>query len=194
MDLDTLIAERDINRLMQGWLYRDLGQWDRLRQLFHPDGTIAVTRFEGPFAKFVSASEQMSASDLRTKHVMGSPLVAIEGDRAIAETSTIIVGENRKLKLACNAFARFYDRVERRNGVWKIFRRDCIYDVAAFMFPRGPVAIETQTLDRYPPEYAALGYLLEKSGSAAKRAFPTRSSEAEKAIRAEGHRWLCGEA
>jgi hypothetical protein len=80
------------------------------------------------------------------------------------------------------------------DGAWEIFRRDCIYDLAAFTFPRGPVGIETQTLDRYPPEYAALAYLFEKSGSAFTRAFPTRSSEAEKAIRAEGHRWLCGEA
>jgi SnoaL-like domain len=190
MDIETLTAERDINRLAQGWIYRDLGQWDRLRQLFHPDGTIAVSWFEGPFAKFVSASEQMGASDLRSKHVIGSPVIDLAGNRAIAETRAIILGENRNLKLGCNAFVRFYDLVERRDAEWKIFRRDFVYDLAAFTFPRGPIGIDAETLDRYPPEYAAMAYLLEKSGFPVRRIFPTGSSEAEKTIRADGHRWL----
>jgi hypothetical protein len=29
--------------LMTGWIHRDLGEWDQLRNLFHPDATIDIT-------------------------------------------------------------------------------------------------------------------------------------------------------
>jgi hypothetical protein len=30
--------------LMTGWIHRDLGEWDQLRNLFHPDATIDTSR------------------------------------------------------------------------------------------------------------------------------------------------------
>jgi hypothetical protein len=38
--------------LMTGWIHRDLAQWDQLRELSHPEGTIEVTWFEGLFTEF----------------------------------------------------------------------------------------------------------------------------------------------
>jgi hypothetical protein len=192
LDLETLVAERDISLLVKGWTYRDLGQWDRLKRLFHPDATIALAWFEGPFAKFVAASEKMEASDMRARHLVGAPLVTIgeAQERAVAETTIVVFAENRKLKLACQALARFVDLVERRDGAWKIMRRDSIHDMAAFMFPRGPVGVDEEPLARYPLEYASLAYLLEKSGVQVRRGLPIAGSEAEKALHAEAHRWL----
>jgi len=123
MDLETLLAERDIARFVQGWLYRDLGQWDRLKPLFHPEATISLAWFDGPFAKFVAASEQMDASELRARHVMGASMIEVKDDRAVAETTALLTAENRKLKLGCCAIARFHDLAERRDGVWRIVRR-----------------------------------------------------------------------
>ena len=40
--------------LINGWMHRDLAQWDELRNLFHPGGTIEVTWFEGAFGDFVA--------------------------------------------------------------------------------------------------------------------------------------------
>ena len=31
--------------LITGWIHRDLGEWDQVRDLFHPDGEIEVTYF-----------------------------------------------------------------------------------------------------------------------------------------------------
>jgi hypothetical protein len=68
-------------------MFRDIGQWDKLRTLFHPDGRMEASWFQGLFSDFVDASMRMGASDLRTKHVMGTPIISLTNDKAIAETN-----------------------------------------------------------------------------------------------------------
>lgn len=188
--LNRLDDEMSIATLIRGWMFRDLGRWDRLRELFHPEGTIEVTWFEGLFKNFVTASETMGASNIRTKHVITNPMVTIANDRAITETNIIIVGQNMQVGLGCEAHARFYDLVEKRDGVWRILHRYCIYDMGGFTFPSGIVAIDSDIVARYPVEYASLAYLLEVSGFPVKRVFPTRGSEAERLIREDSEHWL----
>lgn len=174
------------------WIHRDLGQWDQLRNLFHPDGTIEVTWFEGLFVDFVEGSMRMAASDARTKHLIGTPVVSFNstGTKAIVETNAVIIGENIKLNLGSNGHNRFYDMAEKRHGVWKLLKRQSVYDMASFTFPLGLVDIDQSAVAKYPREYAALAYLLEKSGFPVKRIFATRGSELEHKMKAEGQRWL----
>ena len=181
-----------ITDLMTGWIHRDLGQWDALRELFHPDGTIEVTWFEGLASEFVDGSMKMGASDARTKHQIGTPNVTFNqtATKAIVETNAMIIGENVKLNLGCVGHNRFYDWVEKRDGVWKLLHRQSIYDMASFTFPMGPVEIDSAVAAKYPREYAALAYMLEKSGFPVKRVFATRGSELEKEMKASGVAWL----
>jgi hypothetical protein len=176
--------------LMTGWMHRDLGQWDRLRELFHPDGTIEITWFKGLFSEFVDASMRMGASDLRTKHVVAEPVVRFRESRAIAETNAIIVVENIRLGLGCSSHNRFYDWVEKRNGCWKIVKRQSIYDMGYFTFPRGVVELDAAAIEKYPREYAPLAYLLEKSGFPVRGLFATKGSELEKSMKSSGEAWL----
>jgi hypothetical protein len=143
--------------LMTGWIHRDLGEWDQLRELFHPDATIEITWFTGKASDFVDGSMKMGASDLKTKHIITSPVVTFNGDKAIAETNAIVVGDNAVLGVGCEGHARFYDRVEKRGGVWKIVDRQAIYDMCTFTFPTGIVEIDNVAVQKYPREYAALG-------------------------------------
>lgn len=113
-------------------------------------------------------------ADLRTKHVITSPVVIFNRDKAIAETNVIVVGENAVLGFGCEGHARFYDRLEKRDGVWKIVDRQAIYDVCMFTFPSGIVEIDKVAVQKYPREYAALGYLLEKSGFPVKGGLPNQ--------------------
>lgn len=189
--MSTHLEDRlQIADLVNGWMNRDLGQWEALLQMFHPGGTIEVTWFEGLFADFVQASTRMGASDLRTKHLIAAPAVKFNGCRAIVETNAVILAENTRLGLGCNVHNRFYDRAERRDGVWKLVRRQSIYDMGAFSFPVGVVDIDRSVVERYPREYAALAYLLEKSGFAVKRVFATRGSELERQMKTEAEAWL----
>lgn len=183
---------QQITDLINGWMHRDLGEWEQLRQLFHPDGTIEITWFEGLASDFVDGSMRMGASDVRTKHLIGTPAVTFNADatKAIVETNAMIIGENVKLNLGCVGHNRFYDMAEKRNGVWKLFHRQSIYDMASFTFPLGVVEVEQSTAGKYPREYAALAYLLEKSGFPVQRVFATRGSALEQQMKADGQRWL----
>lgn len=183
---------QQITDLINGWMHRDLGEWEQLRQLFHPDGTIEITWFVGLASDFVDGSMRMGASDVRTKHLIGTPAVTFNADatKAIVETNAMIIGENVKLNLGCVGHNRFYDMAEKRNGVWKLFHRQSIYDMASFTFPLGVVEVEQSTAAKYPREYAALAYLLEKSGFPVQRVFATRGSALEQQMKADGQRWL----
>lgn len=187
---EYLVDRMTIADLINGWIFRDLGQWESLRELFHPEGTIEVTWFEGLFSEFVNASMHMGTSDLRTKHFIAAPMVTFNACRAIVETNAIIVGENVTLGLGCSVHNRFYDWVEQRNGVWKIIKRQSIYDLGSFTFPRGVVDIDAETLERYPREYAPLAYMLEKSGFPVTRKFATKGSQMETDMKTAGLAWL----
>ena len=178
--------------LMTGWIHRDLGEWEQLRQLFHPDGTVEITWFEGPAGDFVDASARMGASDLRSKHLIGGPSITFNGDRAVVETSAMILAENVALDIGCTTHNRFLDRVEKRDGVWGIVRRVSSYDMSHFTF-LGPVYdIDAQAVKRHPREYAALAYVLEKSGYPVGRVFATRNSRMEADVKADSVAWLNG--
>ena len=180
----------EISNLMMGWIHRDLGEWEKLRGLFHPDGEIEVTWFEGKFSAFVDGSMRMGASPIKTKHFIGTPIPTFHGNRAVVETNAMVIGTNYELALGCETHNRFIDTAEKRDGVWKLVKRQSVYDMGSFTFPTGPVEIDRSIVAKYPPEYAALAYLLEKSGFPVKRVFATRGSELEKTMKAEAFRWL----
>ena len=188
--LAYLEDRQSIADLITGWIHRDLAEWDQLRELFHPDGTIEISWFEGLASDFVDGSMRMGESDLRTKHFIGAPVVALNGHKATVETNAVVVAENVRLDLGCSTHARFYDQVEKRNGAWKIARRQGIYDFSYFNFPMGMVEIDRALVKKYPREYASLGYLLEKSGFPVKRVFATKGSNLEKTMKANGEAWL----
>ncbi|MFP5597785.1 nuclear transport factor 2 family protein [Kluyvera sp. 142486] len=183
---------QQLNDLVNGWIHRDLGEWAQLRDLFHPDGTIEITWFEGLAGDFVDGSMRMGASDLRTKHLITLPRITFnaDGNKATLETNAVIIAENVKLNIGCECHNRFFDLAEKRDGVWKLFHRQSIYDMGTFTFPQGCVEIVQKDVARYPREYAPLAYLLEKSGFPLGRVFATRGSELEAKMKAEGQRWL----
>lgn len=183
---------QQLNDLVNGWIHRDLGEWAQLRDLFHPDGTIEITWFEGLASDFVDGSMRMGASDLRTKHLITLPRITFnaEGTKATLETNAVIIAENVKLNIGFECHNRFFDLAEKRDGVWKLFHRQSVYDMGTFTFPQGWVEIDPGVVARYPREYAPLAYLLEKSGFPLGRVFATRGSELETRMKAEGQRWL----
>ncbi|HDT1880624.1 TPA: nuclear transport factor 2 family protein, partial [Enterobacter hormaechei subsp. steigerwaltii] len=105
-------------------------------------------------------------------------------------TNAMIIAENIKLNIGCECHNRFYDLAEKREGVWKLFHRQSIYDMGIFTFPLGPVEIDSKIAANYPREYAALAYLLEQSGFPLGRVFATRDSELEANMKANAKKWL----
>lgn len=194
MNSDYLQDRLAINDLINGWMHRDLAQWDKLSALFHPEGTIEVTWFEGLASEFIQGSMRMGKSDISTKHLIGTPVVSFNStqDKAIAETNAMIIGQNHRLEMGATCHNRFYDMLEKRQGVWRILRRQVVYDFGSFDFPFGPVGIDKEAAKRYPAAYAPLAYLLEKSGFPVQRVFATQGSDLEIAMKKEAQSWLVG--
>ncbi|WP_213769246.1 nuclear transport factor 2 family protein [Caballeronia sp. dw_19] len=188
--IDRLEDEIEIATVMSGWLRRDLAQWDALARLFHPHATIEITWFRGTATEFVEGSRKTGASDLVSRHLIGTPQLQFNGTKALAETPAIIGVQNCKLGLGATTHARFLDRVEKRDNCWRIAERHCSYDISTFDFPRGPVEIDIDRLDRHRPEYAPLGYLLDTAGFPVEGPFPTRGSDLETKVREDAGDWL----
>ncbi|NDF80073.1 MAG: nuclear transport factor 2 family protein, partial [Betaproteobacteria bacterium] len=52
----ALLERLEISELVQSWaLYRDTGDWDKLRQTVHADGIMTATWFHGTFDDFITA-------------------------------------------------------------------------------------------------------------------------------------------
>ncbi len=96
------------------------------------------------------------------------------------------VGDNAALNLGCLNHCRFYGRLLKSDGAWKIFDRKAIYDLGTFTFPDGVVEVDQATVQKHPRKYAPFVYLLEKSGFPISGFFPTRGSEWEKQIKTSG--------
>ncbi|MGW7535382.1 nuclear transport factor 2 family protein [Amycolatopsis sp. NPDC054798] len=181
-----------ITDLMTGWIHRDRQDWDALASLFHEDATLTILWFSGPAKEFVDGSRQMSEGPLRSKHFIGTPVIEAVGDRAFVETNAMLVADHRELGIGVTVHNRFLDRVDRRDGVWRIARRDSVYDMGGFTYPYGIRPADGLDPHRHPREYAALAYLLEHSGHQVPATCPTRFSAREKEIIEEAHAWLTG--
>jgi len=188
--IDRLTDRMEIATLMAGWLSRDLAQWDKLAALFQDNAMIEITWFRGTVAKFVEGSRNMGASDLVSRHLIGAPQIQFQAARALVETPTVIVVQNSKIGLGATTQARFLDRVEQSGECWQIAQRHCSYDISTLDFPRGLLEIDLTRLDRHPPEYAPLAYMLEGAGFPINGPFPTRGSKHEADIKKEAALWL----
>lgn len=177
-----------IATLMTGFIHRDLGEWDRLGELFHPEAMVHIMWFNGAAADFVAASSHMGKTDLSSKHVIANPLIHFSGRRAVTETNAITVTENTALGAVCTSHIRFVDRVEERDESWRILERRSVYDMSFFDVP--PTDLAPASLKCHPHEYAALAHLLTLSGFAIEGTYPTRGSEVERQTKEDNNSWL----
>ena len=117
--------------LIQSWgFYRDQGKWPELTATFAPDGEIAVSWFTGSFREFVDRCRQAFDAGQRSKHHIFPSVVRVEGVRAIAETNIVILVRQKisGVPVDMTSYARFLDRLERRDGRWMILERTAIYE------------------------------------------------------------------
>src|SRR5260370_18925010 len=105
--------------LIQAWgLYRDQGKWPQLLATFVPEGQIAVSWFSGSFREFVDRCRQSFEAGQRSKHLIFPSVVRPAGDRALAETTIVILGRQKigGEIASMTSDPRFLDLLERRGG------------------------------------------------------------------------------
>ena len=191
----ALLERLEISELVQSWaLYRDTGDWDKLRQTVHPDGTMTATWFHGTFDAFISAIQDAWRKGSSSQHFQGGTVVEVLGTKAIALTRmTILVrGKLEDVSVDVNCLGVFYDRVEKRNGQWRIAKRNVIYDKDTLTSVHAGDAIQlsSERLLRFPEGYRHLAYLQSFNGGNVNPELPTARSEASVKLKLETQLWL----
>src|SRR5262245_32934051 len=80
-----------IRELIDNWaVWRDSFQWDRFRTVWHPEGRMWATWFQGTYEEFIAANLQGYAKGVRIYHFLGGTSIDIKGKRAISQTKMSI--------------------------------------------------------------------------------------------------------
>ena len=190
--------DRDqIRRLIEDWvIWRDTGDWDRFLTLWHPEGRMMATWFQGTAAEFAAISRAGFERGVRILHVLGGTSVDIEGDRAIAQTRMAIHQRADVDDVACDVVCtgRFYDFLERRDARWGLVLRQPIYEKDRLdpIDPAVHLALDRQLLQRFPEGYRHLAYLQTRIGYDVKPDMPGITGPELEALYRRGARWLAG--
>jgi SnoaL-like domain len=154
-------------------LSRDLGLWEQMHDCFHDDSVVRLSWINASGPEFVRRSKEMAERNVKATHRLGSILVTLAGDRAIAQLGAIIdiPFKARGIAVIISSHARFLFRAERRELVWRISGFDVIYqrDEITPVIPGQTVIIEPNELKNFRPSYRLLSFCVMSSG------FPVRN-------------------
>jgi hypothetical protein len=187
-----------IRELIENWvLWRDAGEWELFRTVWHPDGVMMATWFQGPVHEFIAAGAESFARGARSQHFLGGISVALDGNRAIAQTKMTISARSRVDDVLCDVVCtgRFYDFLEKRDSRWGLVLRQPFYEKDR-LDPVDPSEVpqhDKTLLTRFPGDYRHLAYLETRQGFAVKPDMPGASGAALDALYARGAAWLRGE-
>src|SRR3954465_4150415 len=76
----------EIRELIENWaVWRDSLQWDKFRTVWHPEGRMWATWFQGTFEEFIAANKAGYGKGVRIYHFLGGSSIEIGKKRAIAQ-------------------------------------------------------------------------------------------------------------
>ena len=121
---------RLITELLQNWVvWRDAGDWERFRAVWHPDGRMMATWTQGTGDDFIAVSKESWAKGVSILHFLGGISIDLAGDRAISQTKmTISQRATEQVEVDVLCTGRFYDFLEKRQRRWGIVLRQPIYE------------------------------------------------------------------
>lgn len=118
---DRIEIEDVIVRVTRGM---DRHDFDLARSAFHEDALDDHGVFIGTAADFLRWAEDLHDATLRGhQHYISNFSVEIDGDEAHAETYVLVAGTQKGGFTTVLGGGRYHDRLERRNGEWKIAAR-----------------------------------------------------------------------
>jgi hypothetical protein len=187
-----------IREVIENWLiWRDSGDWERFRGVWHKDGRMMATWFQGPAEEFIRVSREGMDHGVSIFHTLGGSALEIEGTRAVAQTRTTISQRGLVHGVLCDVacLGRFYDFFEKRDGRWAIVLRRLIYEKDRMdpVDPSETVSLDKELLGRFPEGYRHLAYLQTNIGFAVRTDLPGLKGPEVEALYNRGKRWLAGE-
>ena len=195
---DDLLDRLTIRQLVEDWaVLRDARMWERFREVWHEDGRMMATWFQGSRDEFIKVSEEGYARGVRILHFLGGSTVDVASNRAIAQTKMTISQRAKVDNVLCDVVCtgRFYDFFEKRNSRWGLVLRQPIYEKDRLdpLDPSAKLTLDADLLARFPEGYRHLAYLQTRIGYTVKPDMPGLDGPEVAALYACGEGWLKGE-
>ena len=195
--MDHTLDRSAIRELVENWvLWRDAGDWERFRGVWHDDGVMMATWFQGPAEEFIRVSREGWNRGVSILHFLGGSSIDLAGDRAVAQTKMTISQRATVEGVLCDIVCtgRFYDFLEKRGGRWGLVLRQPIYEKDRMdPVPQGAVPVlDPAILNGYPEGYRHLAYAQQKIGYTVKRDMPGLKGPEVEALYRRGAQWLSG--
>lgn len=199
------VAEREgdvddrrlIRELLENWVvWRDAGHWERFRSVWHPNGRMMATWFQGSADEFIKVSQEGWSKGVSILHFLGGISIDLAGDRAISQTKMTISQRGDVEGISCDVVCtgQFYDFLERWNGRWVIVLRQPIYEKDRIdpVSPSAKLELDTELLAKFPVGYRHLAYLQTRIGYTVKPDMPGLKGPEVERLYQRGGAWLAG--
>jgi hypothetical protein len=196
---DPVADRREIRELLENWVvWRDAGFWDRFRTVWHDDGVMMATWFQGTADEFIRVSKEGWDKGVSILHFLGGTSIDLAGNRAVSQTKMTISQRGKVDGILCDIVCtgRFYDFLEKRDGRWGMVLRQPIYEKDTLMpvSPSSKVELDPDLLVRFPPGYRHLAYIQTRIGYKVKTDMPGLQGPEVERLYARGAAWLDGGA
>ena len=198
---ETLNDEMQIRRMVERWaVWRDAGDWDRFATVWHPEGVMMATWFQGAYADFIRVTQEGWAKGVSILHFLGGSAIEVAGDRAITQTKMtisqrgMVEGQNGPVLCDVVCTGRFYDFVTRHDGQWKLIHRQPIYEKDRIdpVDPTAVLNLDQKVLATFPEGYRHLAYIQTRIGYNVKMDMPMLKGEVVEELYKRGAHWLSG--
>ncbi len=195
LDVEVLLEKQRIREVVENWVvWRDSGQWEKFKTVWHSDGVMMATWFQGHFEEFIKVSIEGWNKGVSILHFLGGCSVELNGDRAIAQTKMTITQRGPVDGVICDVVCtgRFYDFMEKREGRWGVVLRQPIYEKDRLnpLDPAANLQLDQELLNRFPEGYRHLAYIQTKLGFTVKTDMPQLKGPAVEALYQRGQDWL----
>ncbi|MDQ2929122.1 MAG: nuclear transport factor 2 family protein [Caldimonas sp.] len=186
-----------VRELVENWaLWRDAGDWERFASVWHDDGVMMATWFQGPAADFIRVTREGWARGVSILHFLGGSSVELAGDRAVVQTKMTISQRGEVHGVSCDVVCtgRFVDFIERRGGRWGMVLRQPIYEKDRIdpVDPAARLELDQAKLAQLPKGYRHLAYIQLEIGYTVKRDMPQLTGPEVEALYAKAKAWLAG--
>jgi hypothetical protein len=187
-----------IREVVENWaVWRDAGDWERFRTVWHDDGRMMATWFQGSADEFIRVSREGFERGVSILHFLGGTAVDLAGERAIAQTKMTINQRALVHDVLCDVVCtgRFYDFMAKRGGRWGVVLRQPIYEKDRLdpVDPAASLQLDQALLHSFPEGYRHLAYLQTGLGFKVKPDMPGLKGPEVAGLYARGAAWLRGE-
>ncbi|MGY6157849.1 nuclear transport factor 2 family protein [Paraburkholderia strydomiana] len=191
----AMIERLTIREAIENWaVWRDAGDWERFATLWHPDGRMMATWFQGSGREFIEVTKAGWANGVSILHFLGGTSIEVNGSRAVAQTKMTISQRGEVEGTLCDVVCtgRFYDFFEKVDDRWLLLLRQPIYEKDRLdpVRPDARPVLDAALLAEFPAGYRHLAYMQTRIGYKVKRDMPTLTGTEVEALYARGRHYL----